>query len=240
MIGMLGLRGITILHSAGDTGAGAGCLTNDGTNRTILNAQFPPTCPYVTSVGGTQAFKPEVAWVDGSGGFSGYFPQAFYQKPAVDTYLSTGISAESKVFYSRYTNFSGRAFPDVSAHSTKPEYAVFYKGQLTQSGGTSAAVPVFAALVAMLNDARLKANKPALGFINPWLYSGAADALNDITGGYSVGCNGFNGQTGLPVKPPTGIVPGGGARWNATKGWDPVTGLGTPDFVKLLDAAMKI
>lgn len=75
MIGQMGLRGITILESSGDTGVGAGCIANDGKKTKRFAPQFPGTCPYVLSIGGTQAVTPEVAWVSGSGGFSDYFAQ---------------------------------------------------------------------------------------------------------------------------------------------------------------------
>lgn len=69
-----------------------------------------------------------------------------------------------------------------------------------------------------------------MGFLNPWLYTIGQFGLNDVTHGAGLGCNGlgrFNGPAnGSPVIP--------GAAWNATKGWDAVTGLGTPDFGKLL------
>ncbi|TAQ91180.1 hypothetical protein B7494_g567 [Chlorociboria aeruginascens] len=228
MIGLLGLRGITVLESAGDTGIGAGCQTPDGQPR--FNAQFPGTCPYLLSVGGTQAVTPEVAWADGSGGFSDYFAQPLYQSLAVETYLNFYISPATKQYYSAYANFSSRGFPDISAHSLTPDYQVVYDGELSPSGGTSAAAPVVASIIALLNDARLRAGKSALGFINPLLYAIGFAALNDITGGSAVGCNGVNGQTGAPI-PGGSIIPY--AAWNATPGWDPVTGLGTPDFQKL-------
>lgn len=118
MIGMLGLRGITVLESSGDTGVGAGCRAPDGTPQ--FTPTFPATCPYITAVGGTQAVTPEVAWVDSSGGFSKYFPRAFYQVLAVDNYLANHISPATKQYYSKYTNFAGRGFPDISAHSASP------------------------------------------------------------------------------------------------------------------------
>ncbi|KUJ18956.1 subtilisin-like protein [Mollisia scopiformis] len=235
MIGFLGLRGITVLESAGDTGVGAPCLSNDGKNTTQFTPQFPGTCPYITAVGGTQAATPEVAWVDGSGGFSNYFPTAWYQVAAVENYLENYISPVTKKYYEPYTNFKGRGFPDVSAHSLTPWYQVIYAGQPSASGGTSAAAPVTAGIIGLLNDARLRAGKSQLGFINPALYAFGYKALNDITGGGSVGCNGVNGQTGAPIV-------GGGvilwASWNATVGWDPVTGLGTPDFGKLVELVL--
>jgi len=50
-----------------------------------------------------------------------------------------------------------------------------------------------------------------------------------------VGCNGVNGQTGASI-PGASVIPY--ASWNATVGWDPVTGLGTPDFAKLKQVAL--
>lgn len=117
----MGLRGISILGSSGDIGVGAGCIANDGSDRPYFQPQFPSTCPYITSVGGTQAVAPEVAWDDGSGGFSNYFPTAWYQKAAVDEYLKKHITPSTKQYYDTYTNFSGRGFPDISAHSLRPE-----------------------------------------------------------------------------------------------------------------------
>lgn len=225
------------MESSGDLGVGSGCKSNNGQNKTEFEPIFPATCPYVTSVGGTQALTPEVAWDSGSGGFSNYFPRTWYQEAAVETYLNKYISDATKQYYSQYTNFSGRGFPDVSAHSLTPDYAIVYGGEVEGTGGTSAASPVFAAVIALLNDARLAAGKPALGYLNPFLYALGYKGLNDITGGGSVGCNGVDGQDGETV-PGGGIVPW--ASWNATVGWDPVTGLGTPNFQKLKEIVLSI
>jgi tripeptidyl-peptidase-1 len=51
-----------------------------------------------------------------------------------------------------------------------------------------------------------------------------------------VGCTGINGQTGAPI-PGGGIIPF--ASWNSTIGWDPVTGLGTPNFEKLVKLVLS-
>lgn len=107
---------------------------------------------------------------------------------------------------------------------------MIYAGTPSLSGGTSAASPVFASVIALLNDVRLRAGKPALGFLNPFLYSKGFKALNDITAGQSDGCNGYDTQSGQEVP---GVIPIPWAHWNATAGWDPVTGLGTPDFEAL-------
>ncbi|CAD6592610.1 MAG: hypothetical protein ASARMPREDX12_006921 [Alectoria sarmentosa] len=237
MIGQLGLRGISVLESAGDTGVGAPCQSNDGKMTPQFTPQFPGTCPYITAVGGTQSISPEIAWVAGSGGFSNYFSRPGYQADAVSTYLNDHISPATKEYFSAFTNFANRGFPDVSAHSLTPDYAVIVNDKAGLSGGTSAAAPVFSSVIALLNDARFKAGKPALGFLNPWLYAIGFTGLTDITGGQSVGCNGINGQTGAPV-PGGSIIPF--ASWNATQGWDPVTGLGVPNFEKLLALALKL
>jgi tripeptidyl-peptidase-1 len=70
-----------------------------------------------------------------------------------------------------------------------------------------------------------------LGFLNPWIYSVGRHALEDIVDGGSRGCTGTDQYSGLP----TPFVPY--ASWNATKGWDPVTGFGTPNFKYLLHLA---
>lgn len=122
MIGQLGMRGISVLESSGDTGVGAGCLSNDGKKTPQFTPQFPGTCPYITAVGGTQALEPEVAWVASSGGFSYYFQQPSYQSAAVEGYLNNELNNPS--YYEQYFNKSGRGFPDVSAHSLTPEYVL--------------------------------------------------------------------------------------------------------------------
>ena len=138
MIGQLGLRGVSVLESSGDTGAyfhhlsprcinslqlgvGAACQSNDGKKSPQFTPQFPGTCPYITAVGGTQSIRPEVAWDAGSGGFSNYFSQPSYQQSAVSNYLQNEISSSTLAYYKPFFNSSGRGFPDVSAHSLTPE-----------------------------------------------------------------------------------------------------------------------
>ncbi|KAI1332699.1 peptidase S8/S53 domain-containing protein [Xylariaceae sp. FL0255] len=237
LIGLQGLRGITILESSGDLGVGAGCLAPD--NKTVeFNAIFPATCPYLTAVGGTVNVTPEVAWDGSSGGFSKYFPRPLYQTIAIEEYLKT-VSPATYAYYSQYTNFNGRGFPDVAAHSVSPDYQVIYDGEPSASGGTSAAAPVWAGIVGMLNDARFRAGKTSsLGWLNPLIYTFGPQVLTDITGGYSVGCNGANTQSGGSEPAGAGIVLG--ARWNATKGWDTTTGYGTPNFQALKSLVLKL
>ncbi|KAL2849867.1 peptidase S8/S53 domain-containing protein [Aspergillus pseudoustus] len=223
----LGSRGVSVLFSSGDSGVGSSCVTNDGKNTTHFPPQFPASCPWVTSVGGVNGTAPEAGVYFSSGGFSDLWARPSWQDGAVRGFLSQLGTTQSAYF-----NASGRAFPDVAAQATN--YAVYDKGSVKLYDGTSCSAPAFSGVVALLNDARLKAGLPVLGFLNPWLYSDAAGALNDITHGGSLGCDGndrFNGPSnGSPIIP--------FASWNATAGWDPVTGLGTPDFVKLKAVAL--
>lgn len=107
---------------------------------------------------------------------------------------------------------------------------------LGQFDGTSCSAPTFSGVIALLNDARLRAGLPVMGFLNPFLYGVGSEsgALNDIVKGGSVGCDGRNRFGGTPNGSP--VVPF--ASWNATTGWDPVSGLGTPDFAKLKGVAL--
>jgi len=211
----LGARGVTFIAGSGDGGVGDGdpdpatqeCITNDGTNRTEFIPEFPASCPFITTVGGTILF-PETAVSFSGGGFSNYFPRPSYQDAAVGSFLSK----LPKGTYAGLFNPNGRAIPDVSAQSNN--FRVFIGGEPFLIGGTSASGPTFAGFVTLLNDGRLRARLPPLGFLNPLLYSTAASGFNDITTGNNPGC--------------------GTEGFNATKGWDAVTGLGTPDFGKLL------
>jgi tripeptidyl-peptidase-1 len=76
-----------------------------------------------------------------------------------------------------------------------------------------------------------------MGFINPWLYAQGTDFLTDVTTGKTRGCAGINYQTGTKFES-SGIIPW--ASWNGTVGWDPATGLGMPDFQKMLKSAMDV
>jgi tripeptidyl-peptidase-1 len=224
MIGQLGARGVSVLFSSGDTGVGSACQTNDGKNITRFLPIFPAACPYVTSVGGTYHIAPEEAIYFSSGGFSDLWPRPSYQDQAISNYLKK-LGSRWQGLY----NPAGRGFPDVAAQGNR--FRVVDKGTEISVGGTSASAPTFAAVVALLNNARIAAGKPSLGFLNPWIYSQGYKGLNDITTGGSTGCTGRDMYSGLP----TPYVPY--ASWNATEGWDPVTGYGTPDFGKLVKLA---
>merc|ERR1712066_391507 len=138
------------------------------------------------------------------------------QKEAIATYLKTA----SKLPPSGSYPSGGRATPDVAALGEG--FQVLASGSVQSVGGTSASAPTFAGLVSLLNEARLKAGKPAMGYLNPFLYQNP-DAFTDITvGSDKIGRGGGSLAYG----------------YECAKGWDPVTGLGTPIFGKLKSAAL--
>jgi tripeptidyl-peptidase-1 len=211
---ILGARGVSVVFSSGDSGVGDGdpnpatqvCYSNDGLNVTKFLPVFPASCPYVTAVGATVNI-PETATNFSGGGFSNYFPRPDYQEAAVSEYLAKLAPGTYEGLY----NSTGRAYPDVSAQGVN--FIIVYQGQELPVGGTSCSAPTFASFVSMLNDARISAGKTPLGFLNPFLYSAGYTALNDITVGNNPGC--------------------GTEGFNATTGWDPISGFGTPNFEKL-------
>lgn len=223
MYAQLGARGVSVIFASGDSGVGRSCVSNDGTRRTRFMPTFPATCPFVTSVGGTFGVDPEKAVGFSGGGFSEYFRRPAYQDESVHGYLDQ-LGDKWEGLY----NPEGRGFPDVAAQARG--FVFVDHGYFTKLGGTSAAAPVFAAIVSRLNAARLERGQNKMGFLNPWLYSLNHTGLTDILDGGSVGCTGYSDVGGR-----ASIVPH--ASWNATPGWDPVTGLGTPDLNTLIKVA---
>ncbi|KAH8078042.1 family S53 protease-like protein [Cristinia sonorae] len=169
---------------------------------------FPSGCPFMTSVGATTGV-PETSAPFSSGGFSNVFAQPSYQSAAVSRFLSTLGNTNSGKF-----NRAGRGFPDVAAIGDNVEIA--FQNQFGLVAGTSCSSPIFASLISLINDRLIAKGKSPLGFLNPFLYANP-QAFNDITTGNNPGCN----TNGFP----------------AVSGWDPVTGLGTPNFPALLAAA---
>jgi tripeptidyl-peptidase-1 len=204
----LGARGVSLFFGSGDSGVGqtGNCLTNDGKNTSTFLAMFPTSCPYITSVGGTK-FIPEVVATDArngyvsGGGFSRYFPRPDYQDSVVPDYVKS-LGAQFSGLY----NTTGRGYPDIAAQSY--HFITVWNGTIHPLDGTSAATPTAAAVIALVNDALIAAGKSPLGFLNPWLYKKGYKAFKDVASGSAVGCN----TTGFPAQ----------------KGWDAVTGFGTP------------
>ncbi|KAH9941656.1 subtilisin-like protein [Epithele typhae] len=206
----LGARGVSVVYASGDSGVAGTFINNPAqcTDQPFVPT-FPAGCPYVTAVGSTTGQGPEVAASFTSGGFSNLFARPAYQDGAVAGYLA----AQGATYAGRF-NASGRAYPDVAMQGER--FVVRMNGQTSTVSGTSASAPAFAAVLALLNDGLLNGGKGPLGFVNPLLYSRAVGAFNDVTQGSNPGC----GTSGFAAR----------------EGWDPVTGLGTPDFAKLSKA----
>ncbi|KAM0458365.1 hypothetical protein ACHAPV_006177 [Trichoderma viride] len=220
MFGQLGTRGVSIIVSSGDFGPGMSCQSNGDTKTTKYIPSFPATCPYVTSVGSTEGIGPEKAANFSAGGFSDYFARPKWQDDAVGRYLEL-YGNEWKQYY----NAGGRGYPDVAAQGVN--YRFWNHGKEDLTTGTSVSTPVFAALIALLNDHRAESGVPRMGFLNPWIYSIGNRAFTDITQSKSIGCQGQS-LSGLASP----VIPNAG--WSAVKGWDPVTGWGTPLFDKMM------
>ncbi|KAK7024234.1 hypothetical protein VNI00_016451 [Paramarasmius palmivorus] len=151
----------SMFFSSGDGGVGDGnedpatqqCIMNDGRNIKIhawLPGFLPIICAHIC--GGT-IFVPEVAVFSG-GGFSDYWPRPAYQEKAVSAFLKK----PPKDTYKDLLNPKGRAFPDIAAEGRF--FRIWLSGIPRSIGGTSASSPAFAGIVALLNDARLKAKRP--------------------------------------------------------------------------------
>merc|ERR1711935_1107749 len=190
---------------------------------------FPCGSAFVTAVGGTDfvttSIGDEMAWSDGGGGFSDTFARPSYQEAAVSAYLQDPSAALPPA---SYYNATGRGYPDVAAlGGEKTPYCIFasdptfavYPPYFQGEYGTSASTPVVAGIFALLNDIRLSAGKPALGFLNPFIYQNAA-AFNDVQSGKNTG--------------------GFGEGFTAIKGWDAASGVGTPNYEALAKAVAAL
>ncbi|KAH8994692.1 subtilisin-like protein [Lactarius hatsudake] len=204
--GMLGALGVSVLIATGDDGVGEGdCVADDGSVRFI--PLWPATCPYVTAVGGTTSYEPEIAASLSGGGFSNHFRRPVFQEQVVTEFLQHLGNQ-----YQGQYNATSRGIPDISTQALR--FPIILKGERKLVSGTSGSAPIMAGIISLLNDYLMSQGKATLGFLNPWLYGPGKSGLTDITSGSNPGCNtdGFS----------------------AIEGWDPVTGLGTPDFQRLL------
>lgn len=118
-----------------------------------------------------------------------------------------------------YRDRTGRGLPDVSAVGV--DFMVYTDGDAQGVSGTSASTPAVSGIIALVNDQLLAAGKRPLGFLNPFMYQNPR-MFRDITKGYNDGGG-------------VGIFKHG---FYATAGWDPVTGLGTPNYPAIKAAAL--
>ncbi len=186
------LCGVTVCVSSGDSG------------KTEVN--FPASSPYVLACGGTHlrirnGRTVETVWnetfggvpMSSSGGYSAFFGRPEWQRKPI-------ARAKGKK--------NGRGVPDVSAKADlEGGYAILTGQRIIPMGGTSAAAPLWAGLVARLCQKMGK----RVGFLNPFFYTRPFRlAVRAI-------CKGDNG------------------RYRAGPGWNPCTGVGTPKGTPLLE-----
>lgn len=152
--------------------------TSSRIKRTYLRLLLSDHSPEPNKLSGS-----EIAVSFSGGGFSDFFARPSYQDAAVTSYLSNNNLPSTK-----YYNANGRGIPDVSAVATNFEIVI--QGIWGPISGTSAATPLFAGVVSLLNDARYQINKSRLGFVNPLLYQWKSIGT-DIT-------SGNNKATGCP------------------------------------------
>ncbi|HEY2704343.1 MAG TPA: S53 family peptidase [Candidatus Dormibacteraeota bacterium] len=198
--------GVTVCAAAGDNGSA------DGVGDGLAHADYPSSDPYVLGCGGTtltsadgDTISSEIVWNHDQGATGGGISDTWdvpdYQAAAG---VPPTVNPNGRV---------GRGVPDVAGNADPATgYLVRVDGQEFPVGGTSAVAPLWAGLLALVNE---QLGGPA-GFINPLLYTRAAPAgaLHDIT-------QGNNDVSGL-----------GG--YTATVAWDPCTGLGSPDGAQVL------
>mmetsp|Transcript_14785 Transcript_14785/g.57998 ORF Transcript_14785/g.57998 Transcript_14785/m.57998 type:complete len:543 (-) Transcript_14785:60-1688(-) len=172
-----------------------------------------PSSPYCTMVGATQSTNSgEVGASFSSGGFSKDYWRPSWQEDAVTDYFNSGVRMPNDDF-----DQNGRGYPDVSAIGVSLEVVV--RGRSEPVSGTSCSAPVFGGIIALINAERAMAGKSSMGYINPWVYQNPS-MFFDITSGDNsyMCCAGFK----------------------AAAGWDPVTGLGTPNYSQMLSNALSL
>ena len=220
-------QGWTVFASSGDSGAAQ--FTCDGTGA-VQVASSPASDPLVTGVGGTTLaadidgnYQGETAWTEGifttcnppadddincsGGGFSDLYPKPSFQKSMVKGKVGRGVP---DVAYNAGVNGGVLTVCTVCDPSTPGGVFLF--------GGTSAGSPQWAGLAAIGDQMA----HHRLGEINTALYS-IANSSSKYRSGFHDVTTGNNDVADI-----------GGNGYDAARGWDPVTGLGTPNAAKLL------
>jgi hypothetical protein len=219
-------QGQSFFDAAGDSDAfTVGSSSANGVDNTSLH-NAPASCPYITVVGGTTltttgpggSWSSETVWnwglhdgsyVGTSGGVSSYYSIPTWQE---------GISMSANGGSTTYRNI-----PDV-ALTADNVYVVYGDGSSGTFGGTSCATPLWAALVALMNQQAASTGASVAGFINPAIYAlgkGASysSVFHDITSGNNISSSSPN-------------------NYYAVGGYDLCTGWGTPMGQSLINAVV--
>jgi kumamolisin len=200
--------GVTVTVAAGDDGA------TDASPDNSLQVDFPAASPFVLSCGGTRLEASGTSISDDEGVWN----EVVWNELASDSGATGGgvsrlfpIPAWQKasgVPPQPNTHFAGRGVPDVAGDADPlTGYLTRVDGQDGVIGGTSAVAPLWAGLIGLLNQQLGR----RLGFVNPLLYQKGASAFHDV-------------------------IKGNNGHYDAGKGWDACTGLGSPNGAALAKA----
>jgi kumamolisin len=202
------LLGITICVATGDNGS-IDLSPNDPAyknNRGKLHVDFPACLEASLACGGTGiTSKGEAAWNEGNGWAGGGGVSVRIERPAYQNKAGVPPSPENE-----YGVKKGRGIPDVSGIAI--DYRVRQHGKIRYAKGTSLVAPLWAGLIARLNQAKGK----RVGFINPILYD-HPEVCTDITRGHN---------DIRPRRRPR--------QYQAGPNWDAATGLGVPNGEAIL------
>jgi kumamolisin len=199
--------GVTVAVACGDSGS------SDGAGDGKLHTDFPACSPYSLACGGTtlagsgSTISSETVWDEIANNEGATGGGVSTVFPLPSYQNSAGVPKQPE------TGFAGRGTPDVAGNADPSTgYQIRYDGQDAIVGGTSAVAPLWAALTALLNE---KLGTP-VGFLNTRVYPLNETGFHDIT-------SGNNDDSGSGY-------------YSAGPGWDPCTGLGSPDGTALLNA----
>jgi subtilase family serine protease len=242
--------GITWLASSGDSGA-AGCDYDVATATQGLAVSLPASVPEITAVGGTEFGEGSLSYWNGSNGPTdgsalSYIPETAWNDTLASEALGGTIGASGGGLSSVYKkpawqtgpgvpNDGARDVPDVAlaASDAHDPYIVFSEGVAFGVGGTSAAAPSFAGMIALLNQYLVENQvqaKSGLGNVNPKLYgmaaAGASGIFHDVTTGDNI----------VPCQVGTANCASASFGYSAGVGYDLVTGLGSVNAYNLITA----
>jgi subtilase family serine protease len=186
--------------------------TGDNGSDSVASYVWPSDDPLVVAVGGTDltTSRPGGSWKSETG-WNGSAGMPSKNKVPIPTYQKLpGV-----VTASNHASRALRNIPDVAAEADTNQFSCYDRGCTGGNGGTSYAAPLWAGFIALVNQQAVATGKPLAGFINPAVYaigtgSGSARAFHDAR-------SGSNGK------------------YSAVKGYDLVTGWGSPDGVALID-----
>ncbi len=232
-------QGQTVFAASGDDGSDDCAESGPTKTEPYLSVDDPGSQPFVVSAGGTtttDATLPpkEKVWNDGAdgggggGGISGTWAAPSWQSaskvPGIDNATIVAEAEQRAGNDFCQTAASGaaacREVPDVSANADENTGAitVYYQGQWGTVGGTSAAAPLWAAMLADTDASEACGTTGGVGFANPLLYA-VASVPSEYKASFTDVTSGNNDD--LSVN---------GGLFPATAGYDTASGLGTPQI----------